>query len=181
MNKILLRNGPISVRPLRDQDAGSLLKWMTDPAVLEWYEGRDAGFTPERVRRDFYEEEPGCRRCIIEYEELPIGYLQIYRLSPELCEEYQYPHPELFAFGIDQFIGEPAYWDKKIGRRFLKLVLDYLTGREGARAVVLDPHADNFRALRCYEACGFREIKFLPAHELHEGSKRDCWLMEFRS
>ncbi len=178
--EIHLRDGPVSLRPLEQRDAGSLLKWMTDPAVLEWYEGRDAVFTTERVQEDFYEEEPGCRRCTIEYEGLPIGYIQIYKLTPELCEEYQYPHPELSAFGIDQFIGEPAYWDRKIGRRFLKLVLEYLTGQEGAQAVILDPHADNFRALRCYEACGFQKIKFLPAHELHEGSKRDCWLMEFR-
>ena len=50
----------------------------------------------------------------------------------------------------------------------------------GAAAVILDPHANNPRALRCYEACGFRKVKFLPQHELHEGVWEDCWLMEYR-
>ena len=59
------------------------------------------------------------------------------------------------------------------------MVLEYLTGTEGARSVILDPHADNPRALRCYEACGFRKLKLLEKHEMHEGERRDCWLMEY--
>jgi len=33
-------------------------------------------------------------------------------------------------------------------------------------------------AVRCYEKSGFKKVKLLPAHELHEGAMRDCWLME---
>lgn len=178
--EIYLTRGPVSVRPLADSDAKSLLKWMTDPRVLEWYEGRDQVFTQKRVREDFYSEEPLCRRCIVEYEGTPVGYIQIYRLDEELCREYQYPHPDWLSFGIDQFIGEPDYWNRKIGRTFISLVIEYLVRQENAQSVILDPHANNPRALRCYEACGFRKIKFLPAHELREGMMEDCWLMEYR-
>ena len=103
--------------------------------------------------------------------------------TPEKIQEdfYHYPYqPGELLFGIDQFIGEPALWGKQIGRRFLALVLRRLTQEEGAAAVILDPHANNPRALRCYEACGFRKVKFLPQHELHEGVWEDCWLMEYR-
>ena len=44
--------------------------------------------------------------------------------------------------------------------------------------MVLDPHVDNERAIRCYEACGFHKVKKLPKHELHDGVWVDCWLME---
>ena len=176
---IYLTRGPVTVRPLTPEHAPFLLKWMTEPRVLEFYEGRDAVFTPERILKDFYQEEWNARRCIVEYEEQPIGYLQIYRLDEELCREYHYSHLGGFSFGIDQFIGEPEYWNRKIGRTFLTLVLEYLTGTEGARSVILDPHADNPRALRCYEACGFRKLKLLEKHEMHEGERRDCWLMEY--
>lgn len=176
---IHLTSGPVTVRPLEERDAPLLLKWMTDERVLEWYEGRDQVFTPERVQEDFYGDEPLGRRCIVEYEGVPIGYIQIYRLDEELCREYHYPHPDWVSFGIDQFIGEPEYWNKKIGRTFISMVVKYLTEQENARSVILDPHDNNPRALRCYEACGFRRIKFLPAHELHEGVMEDCYLMEF--
>ena len=47
-----------------------------------------------------------------------------------------------------------------------------------ARRVILDPHQNNPRAVRAYQKAGFRIIKPLPAHELHEGVMEDCWLME---
>ena len=84
------------------------------------------------------------------------------------------------VFGMDQFLGEPGLWGKGIGRKFIRLILKHLFEDCGAEAVVLDPHADNLRAIRCYEACGFRKETFLPAHELHEGKMRDCWLMVCR-
>lgn len=181
MEPIHLQEGPVAVRPLFSQDAPLLLRWMTDPRVLAFYGGRDLRFTPEKVQEKFYTPEQGVRRCLVEFEGVPVGYIQIYPLDEELCREYHYPYrKEELAFGIDQFLGEPALWGKHIGRRFLSLVLHHLTQQEGAAAVILDPHADNFRALRCYEACGFRKIQFLPAHELHEGVWEDCWLMEYR-
>ncbi len=179
-NGIFLSRGPVTVRPLLESDAGVLLKWMTDPAVLEWYEGRDAVFTPERIQADFYDGEPLCR-CIVEYQKRPVGYVQVYPLDGDGKKEYGYPDPDRRVFAMDQFLGEPDCWNKKIGRAFIGLLLEYLTKEEGAQSVVLDPHANNLRALRCYEACGFRKQKLLPAHELHEGVMEDCWLMEYRT
>lgn len=183
-NLLFLTDGPVSLRPLIWEDAPLLLKWLTDSRVLEWYEGRDVVFTPERIREDFYEEspdEPDMRRCIVEYEGAPVGYVQVYPLDAAGFREYGYPHPERRTFAMDQFLGEPDCWNKGVGRRFISMILTHLTDQEGAEAVLLDPHADNFRALHCYEACGFQRKKLLPAHELHEGQRKDCWLMEYRS
>lgn len=91
--------------------------------------------------------------------------------------EYCYEGKEKTIYAIDQFIGEPELWGKGIGKRFLYLIQTYLVQEKGAEVILLDPHADNPRALRAYEAAGFQVVKFLPAHELHEGVMRDCWLM----
>ena len=42
------------------------------------------------------------------------------------------------------------------------------------------PHKNNPRAIRAYQKSGFRIIEDLPEHELHEGKKEDCYLMEYR-
>lgn len=181
MKPVFLSEGPVALRPLEKPDAPLLLRWLTDRRVLEYWEGPSIRFTPQRIEEDFYTAEEAARRCVIEYEGRAIGYLQIYRLDQELLAEYEYsPEPESLCFGIDQFIGEPEYWGRKIGRAFISLIVRHLTQKEGAVSVILDPHADNLRAIRCYEACGFRKLKFLPAHELHDGALVDCWLMEYR-
>lgn len=174
---ISAKDGPISLRPLEQSDAPLLLRWLTDPRNLEYWEGPHEIFTPERIQEDFYTEEWNGSACIIGYEGRDIGYVQAYQLDEEMFGEYQYHRTDLKTFGIDQFIGEPELWGKGIGRKFISLICGYLKNNCGAQAIVLDPHADNPRALRCYEACGFKKVKLLPAHELHDGKRVDCWLM----
>lgn len=175
--EIKLREGPVSLRPLTPEDAPLLLRWLTDSRNLEYWEGPGTVFTPERVQEDFYQDGWNASRCIIQYEGRDIGYMQAYELDEEMFREYQYPYTPERVFGIDQFIGEPELWGKGIGRRFIGLLCGWLHEARGAKAVVLDPHADNPRAIRCYEACGFQKVKFLPKHELHGGEMVDCWLM----
>lgn len=167
----------VSLRLLEPGDAPLLLSWLRDPRVLEYWEGPGEVFTPERVQEDFYEDPDPTTRCVILYNRKAIGYLQFYPLDGEGFSEYQYERRDLTVFGIDQFIGEPELWGRGIGRQFIKLICGYLREHCGAQAVVLDPHADNPRAIRCYEACGFRKVKLLPRHELHDGVMVDCWLM----
>lgn len=175
----------ISVRELTQADAAVLLRWLTDDRVLEWYEGRDAGFTPEKIQEHFYADDAAVNRCIVEYEGKPVGYVQYYPLDADGLEEYAYTAqtadtgPAHSVYAMDQFLGEPDCWGRGIGRQFIGLLLSYLTRECGAKTVLLDPHADNNRAIRCYEACGFHRVKLLSAHELHEGTWRDCVLMEY--
>ena len=81
-------------------------------------------------------------------------------------------------FIMPQFIGEPDYWNRGIGTAFLQTVASYLKTCKSADCVLLDPHKNNPRAIRAYQKAGFRIVKSLPEHELHEGKKEDCWLME---
>ena len=176
----IIKEKEISLRLLSEQDKNLLLKWLTDERVLNFWEGKSAVFDLDRITEDFYgEENLEVIRTIIEYQGQAIGYLQMYKLDNEALEEYGYQSTNKVIYGIDQFIGEPEYWDKGIGTKFMKLVLQYLTNSKGAEIVILDPHADNPRAIRCYEKVGFKKIKFLPKHELHDGEMVDCYLMEY--
>lgn len=175
----IIKNDNITLRLLNENDKILLLKWLTDERVLSYWEGKSAIFDLKRITEDFYsEEEIEVIKTIIEFNNNPIGYCQMYKLNEKLLNEYKYPLTNNIVYGIDQFIGEPEYWDKGIGTKFMKLVLQYLTKEKGAEIVILDPHADNPRAIRCYEKVGFKKIKFLPKHELHDGEMVDCWLME---
>ena len=175
--RISAREGSVALRPLEREDAPLLLRWLTDARNLAYWEGQSAVFTPERIQEDFYADEWNASRCIIQWEGRDIGYAHAYQLDREMFQEYQYSRIGLRTFGIDQFIGVPELWGRGIGRRFIRLLCGWLRNQGGAQAVVLDPHADNERAIRCYEACGFRKAKFLPRHELHDGLMVDCWLM----
>jgi FMN-dependent NADH-azoreductase/GNAT superfamily N-acetyltransferase len=176
--KTIAANGKILIRDFSESDLPLMLKWLTDERVLEYYEGRDANYTPETLAEDYLGELPGGFRVIFEYEGAPIGYGQAYRLSGDMFDEYDYPETGRAVFAMDQFIGEPEYWGRGIGTAILKLMCAYLKDERGAERILLDPHKRNGRAIRAYEKAGFRIIKSLPAHELFEGKAEDCLLME---
>lgn len=173
----LERNGRV-IRDCVEGDADSILQWLTDPWVLEFYEGRDAVFTLDSIRETYLSKREGIYVCILEWNGKAIGYLQFYPVNtPSERQSYGFEGTEETVFAMDQFIGVAEEWGKGHGRQFLSMMLSYLEDTCKAQAVLLDPHTDNLRAIRCYEACGFQKVKLLEKHELHEGIDRDCWLM----
>jgi len=141
------------------KDNHLLAKWLSEPLVLEYYEGRDNSFDLEKVNKKFYQRKNGVIGCIVEFENVEIGYIQFY--------------------GIDQFIGEIKYWNRGIGTLLVKSMVEFLIVQKHADRVVMDPQTWNERAIRCYEKSGFERVKLLPKNELHEGEYRDCWLIEY--
>lgn len=178
----LIRKGDISIRPLQDRaaDYSILFTWLQNPKVLEYYGGRDQAFTLALVQERYAPQvmvKAGKVPCLIEFLQRPVGYLQFCALRPDEYLEYGYSQNETI-YGLDLFIGETALWGCGLGRRAICCTLIYLFNEFGATRVVLDPHADNLRAIHSYTAAGFRKIKLLPRHECHEGHLVDCWLME---
>ena len=122
-----IKKDDIRIRSLTENDFSLLLKWLTDERVLEFYEGRDKKYTLEDIKEHFSEEwEDEVFRVIIEYQNKPIGYGQIYKMYDELYDDYHYPRSSEIVYGMDQFIGEPDYWNKGIGTKYTKMVFGYL-------------------------------------------------------
>jgi aminoglycoside 6'-N-acetyltransferase len=165
------------IRELTLEDAPHLAKWLSDPEVLEFYEGRDQPHDLALVKKVFYSKEDGLTPNIILYNEKPIGYVQYYPVDTKDKTFYGYG-ADSNVYGMDQFIGEPSYWGRGIGQHLVNEVVRYLFTEKDADIVVMDPQVRNKRALRCYEKCGFRIVKTLPEQELHEGKMEDCYLIE---
>ena len=174
-------NDNLRIRTLTEKDFPLMLKWLTDDRVLQFYGGRDKKHTLETLKEHYTEPwEDEVIRVIIEYNGQPIGYGQIYKMYDELYDDYQYPRSNEIVYGMDQFIGEVDYWSKGIGTKYTRMIFDFLKEERNVDAVILDPHQDNLRAIKMYQKAGFRIIEDLPEHELHEGKKEDCYLMEYR-
>ncbi|MFP7478269.1 GNAT family N-acetyltransferase [Terribacillus saccharophilus] len=174
----ILRNS-LAIRPLHIIDISLLAKWLSNPEILFYYEGRDNAFDKEKARKVFFNPLDPAQKCIFSYKEKPIGYVQYYELDVDEKTEFGYLGKQQI-YGMDQFIGETAYWNKGIGTLLVQTMVQLLKKEKQAEMIVMDPQAWNERAIRCYEKGGFQKVKVLPKHEWHEGSYRDCWLMEWR-
>jgi aminoglycoside 6'-N-acetyltransferase len=184
MRGAITSEGAVTIRAMENtpDDYALIARWLSDARVLAFYEGRDHPFTLEMVSEDISPKvmgEEGVVPCILEYEQKPVGYLQFYPVEEEGRQEYQWNEGGN-PYALDLFIGEPEYWNRGIGTRFIRLLLRYLFDNRAADWVILDPHVDNARAIRTYEKCGFQKIKVLARHEWHEGRYVDCWLMGVR-
>lgn len=175
---VVFKKDGLCVRQLCQDDAGLLLKWLTTPDVLEFYEGRDHPFNLERVQEKFYKQDERTQKNIVEFEGRPIGYLQFYKAhSADVMMADAWVDD--IVYGMDQFIGEQTYWNQGLGTKLVKMMTHYLIETKKADRIILDPQVTNTRAIKCYEKCGFKKILRLPKHEYHEGAYRDCWLMTF--
>ncbi len=184
MVTLLIQQDDIIIRRMQDDiyDYQLMEKWRTDEEVLQFYGGRDYPYFLERVQEKYLPLIQGVEKvipCIFSYQNIPIGYLQYYALNDLSQAERQQYHLDKIdgVYAIDLFIGETQYWNRGIGTKVLSTVIDYLFKQQQATKIVIDPHIGNIRAIRCYEKCGFVKVKLLPAHDLHEGKFRDCWLM----
>ncbi|KAA0948534.1 acetyltransferase [Sporosarcina sp. ANT_H38] len=175
---MLFQTGEMLIRELEINDKHHLAKWLSDPEILQYYEGRDNPFDVEKVEEVFFGEESGSTRCIIEFDEVSIGYIQFYEVDEDERRTYGYGDSAEIIYGMDQFIGESTYWNKGIGTELVRAVVKHLIEEKDANRIVMDPQTWNERAIRCYEKCGFKKVKLLPKNELHEGEYRDSWLIE---
>ncbi len=156
----------LSFRPLRVTDFPLLLTWLSTDHVKPWW--NDGDNTLEKVALHYGAEEPDIARFIlIESKgmgESPLGYFQYYIVDKEII-------------GIDQFIGEADHINKGIGTAAIKLFLKMILTRHKPQQVIIDPHPENKRAIRCYEKVGF----VYYATELKENGESaymmrlNCW------
>lgn len=180
----IYQNNSIAFRKMEDclDDYKLLEKWLSDPAVLEFYEGRDNPFDLDKVMEKFAHRTRGesdLTPCIVEYDSQAIGYIQYYKVD---AEEYQV-HDKidmekyLNPFGMDLFIGETEYLNMGIGTYMVKGMIHYLIKTENADGIFIDPQTSNKRAIKCYEKSGFKPITIIEERELHEGEYRDSLIM----
>jgi release factor glutamine methyltransferase len=187
-------SGDLRVRHLAntESDAAHLLKWLTTPEVLEWYEGRDQVFDLARVLATYGPggevERDQLVPVIIELNGDPVGYMQLYELDdPDDAAEFELDtaltgdeEGGRGIWSIDLFIGEPDLFRRGIGRAVCRATAEFLLDEWNARDVVVLAYVENARALAAYRAAGFEGEHVVVEHELHEGVLHDALRLHFR-
>ncbi|WP_370550935.1 GNAT family N-acetyltransferase [Halobacillus sp. GSS1] len=77
----MFEKGNLRVRKLKEEDKYLLAKWLSNPSVLEFYEGRDQPFDLAKVNQVFYSSGDFKGKCLVEFNGKGIGYIQFYQLD----------------------------------------------------------------------------------------------------
>ena len=116
---MLFQKEKLIVRELECSDKYILSKWLSDPEILQYYEGRDNPFDVEKVEQKFFEAEADATRCIIEFDEdqsVMSSFMKSMRMKDRT---YGYGDSSEIIYGMDQFIGESTYWNKGVGTQLV--------------------------------------------------------------
>lgn len=153
----VLHGERVTLRPAVEEDVPALVALLAEPEVLPWWGPHDAA----KVR----EELPGTYAIVVEGS--VGGWLHV---NEE--DDPQYPSA-WFDVALSTRLHGRGY-----GREALRVAIRHLIAR-GHHRFVIDPAADNERAIRSYAGLGFRPVGVMRRYErLPDGGWRDGLLME---
>jgi aminoglycoside 6'-N-acetyltransferase len=152
----------VTLRPLRDEDLDRLADVVAGPGVVEWWGPLG---DPDAMREDL--RNAGAAFAI-EVEGVLAGWLGF---SEEADPDYRHA-------GLDIFLA-PEFQGKGLGRAALRLGAQWLLSERGHHRLTIDPARDNARAIRAYEAVGFRPVGVMRRYERGaDGRWHDNLLMD---
>jgi aminoglycoside 6'-N-acetyltransferase len=153
-----LRGVRVVLRPLEERDVAPLVAFAGEPEVARWWPRVDDAYLRAHLADAF----------AIEHEGELVGYAEVWE---ELDPEYRHA-------GIDLFLGS-AHQGRGLGGDAVLVLARHLVHDRGHHRLVIDPAAENERAIRCYERVGFRRIGVQRRSELAgNGTWRDGLLMD---
>ena len=155
-----LHGDRVVLRPLAEEHVVALAAIGGEPEVARWWPGIDEPYVREELAA-------GLSFAILAEDEVA-GLIQFYE---ELDDEYRHA-------GMDLFLGS-AFQDRGRGTDAVRTMARYLVGERGHHRLIIDPAADNARAIRCYEKVGFRRVGIMREYWLDpDGIQRDGLLLD---
>ncbi len=143
----MLHGEQVVLRPMTELDAERVSEIRRTPDVARWWRKRDADYTRGKLADD------DLAYWVVELDGAAIGFVQAYE---EADPEYRHA-------GLDLFL-DPAFHGQGLGRDAVRAASRYLLEDRGHHRLVIDPAAANTRAIRCYEAVGFRRVGVLRSY-----------------
>jgi len=154
----------IRLRPVAEEDLPRWVEWINDPEVTR-FTGLEAGTATLEGEQEWFRSvtSPECRprNWQIEVGGRHIGGCS---LDPGAAGQTA-------VFGI--IIGDKTAWGKGYGQAALREVLRMGFAQMGLHRIHLEAFADNARAIRCYEKCGFRSEGLHRKARFKRGEWRD--------
>ncbi|MET3807652.1 aminoglycoside 6'-N-acetyltransferase [Nakamurella sp. UYEF19] len=143
-----LTGGGVTLRPVALGDGPALLAILRTPEVARWWGGDDVD------EGSWLVDDPLTVKFAVVVEDVVVGLVQY---SEEADPMYRHA-------GIDIFI-DPQVQRRGIGRAALRTIAGYLFSERGHHRIVIDPAAQNHRAISAYAAVGFRPVGVLREYE----------------
>lgn len=161
-----LRGEHVLLRPLRGADVAVLAGIARQPGFARWWTGLD-----EAELRRLTDGAAGVVAFAIEVDSDVAG----------LAQYHEEEDPEYRHAGLDLALGE-GWQGRGLGTDAVRTLARHLVGERGHHRLVVDPAADNARAIRCYTKVGFRPVGTLREYErAPDGSWHDGLLMDLLS
>jgi aminoglycoside 6'-N-acetyltransferase len=153
----------VTLRELEESDIPMLLEIGRDPGFARWWPDLDA----PSLARKLDGTSDAVTFAVIHSGET-IGVAQY----------HEEDDPEYRHAGID--LGLVSAWhDQGLGTDTVRTLARHLVHERGHHRIVIDPAADNARAIRCYEKVGFRAVGRLREYERSpDGTWHDGLLMD---
>jgi aminoglycoside 6'-N-acetyltransferase len=157
-----LRSGALTLRPLVEEDVMPLVAVLARPGVREWWSSLDApDYLAESLRN-------GGSAFAIEVGTQLAGWLGFVE---ELEPDYRHASVDIFL--------APEFHGRGLGPRALRLAASWLCEQRGHHRLTIDPACANRRAIRAYEAVGFRAVGTMRQYERGaDGHWHDNLLMD---
>ena len=152
-HEVYLHGDHVTLRPMTEEDWGSLLKWNNDPEVMKYADHDDFRPSPLGEVQAIYRWISTHAHCfIIEAGGCPIGECWLQRMNRRRIVD-QFPGKDVRR--IDLMIGERKLWGRGYGPEAIALLVDFGFSHEAADAIFGIVSADNARSLRAFQKCGF--------------------------
>jgi aminoglycoside 6'-N-acetyltransferase len=142
-----LRGDRIRLRELTADDVSHVAEMNALPEVARWWSPRDPDYIRDKLDRD----DLTC--WVVQFEDDVVGFVQA----------YEDRHPEYRHGGLDLFL-HPAVHGRGLGQDVVRTVCRHLLEDRGHHRLVIDPAEANVRAIRCYEAVGFRRVGVMRSY-----------------
>lgn len=162
----------LRLRAIEREDIPRFLRWLNDPEVRRFLVMHEP-LSRAREERWFEEQLSRPNELILAIEVLVgnewvhIGNVGLHRIDLK---------NRTAVLGI--VIGEKDFWGKGYGREAIRVLLRYAFFELGLHRVELETFAFNSRALRCYEAVGFKRVGVRRQAFFREGTFHDVILMD---
>jgi RimJ/RimL family protein N-acetyltransferase len=155
----------VALRPVEDEDAPVVQRWMNHPEVFRAMD-YEAPVSLADVREDLDRSRREGQSFVIEADGRPVGRIGLnqFRRRDRIASLYC-------------FIGEPACWGRGYARDAVATLLAYAFDRTDLSRVELWTLADNDRAIRVYERCGFVQEARLAERSYKDGTWVDRIVM----
>ena len=142
-----LRGERVELRAVAAADLDELHRILSTPEVTRWWNPH------MREKLEAWLGDGGPIHWTIRVDGVTVGQIQAHEENGS----------DFRRAGIDLFL-DPARHGRGLGRGSVRVAARWLFDERGHHRLVIDPAVANERAIRCYEAVGFRRVGVMRSY-----------------